>query len=321
MPVTPAVTSTTAATPAVVPIIALPLIATIAVDGGTSPCSKTVAVGTLSTTLAPYFNDHGARLDIGSMALNGLYVVMAGLTLSWTSGLTVNIAAGQAFIEGIVEIVAKTKTVADNATSRLWMDNTGAILSGTGAYAPSTAVYLGSVTTVAGSVTAIDIAGVFTMNGGLPYRITADAGKPSDTPTTTAVFLTRCVGSGAVQGGTWLWNGARYEKLENRGRVSVVYAATITLDLSKGDTFEVAALTGNPNFAAPSNAEEGKRITVYLKQDGTGSRIPTWDTTFKFPTNITFTLSTGANKLDAAFFELDTYAGGYVLTQFLKDIH
>ena len=131
----PTVTSTTASTPSIIPIATTPTIASIAVDGGTSPSSRTTSTATLATTLATCVNDHAARLDISMMAMNGLYVIMRGLDLSWTSGLTVNIAAGQAFVEGVREIVATTKVVGDNATTRLWMDYSGAILSGTGAYA------------------------------------------------------------------------------------------------------------------------------------------------------------------------------------------
>lgn len=238
------------------------------------------------------------------MALNGLYVVMSGLALSWTSGLTVNIAAGQAFIEGIREITATTKVVGDNATTRLWMDVTGAITSGTGAYAPTLSVYLGSVTTLAGVVTAIDIAGVLRMNGGIAVRTVADTGKPVDTPTTSAVFITyNSVGE------SWLWNGTNYCFIEDRaGTVALVDGASIALNATLGNIFNVT-LGGNRALAAASGLRDRQKFTIYVKQDATGSRTLTLNAAYKVPSTITVSQSTAAAAIDRYDFEYTAFGG------------
>ena len=309
----PTVASTTASTPSIIPIATTPTIASIAVDGGTSPSSRTTSTATLATTLATCVNDHAARHDISMMAMNGLYVIMRGLDLSWTSGLTVNIAAGQAFVEGVREIVATTKVVGDNATTRLWMDYSGAILSGTGAYAPTLAVFLGTVTTLAGVVTVIDVAGVLKMQGGIPVRQVADTVKPVDTPTSLAVFLT--VTNGA---GSWLWNGTKYLFLDDRkATVAITDAATIATDVSLGDVFTVT-LAGNRTLGAPTNPQDRQKCRWLFKQDGTGSRTLALNAIFHVPTGITVTLSTTAAKIDILEAEYSTFAAAWLVTNFQK---
>lgn len=102
-----------------------------------------------------------------------------------------------------------------------------------------------------------------------------------------------------------------------RRRQAPVYAATITIDCSTGDVFDLT-LTGNPtiNF---SNASEGQTITLRLKQDATGSRAPTWGTMVKFGTGITAsvaTLSTAANALDLIGFQYNAQTALYQVVSF-----
>lgn len=62
---------------------------------------------------------------------------------------------------------------------------------------------------------------------------------------------------------------------------SLAYAATITPVVSDGERVIVAALTGNPTIAAPTNPYAGARLDITLLQDGTGGRTITWDAAYK----------------------------------------
>ncbi len=72
---------------------------------------------------------------------------------------------------------------------------------------------------------------------------------------------------------------------------------TVTPDCDDGNLFR---LTPAQNFtlADPANTQDGFVITIGFKQDGTGSRIITYGSKWKFPTASIKTLSTGANEVD-----------------------
>lgn len=81
-----------------------------------------------------------------------------------------------------------------------------------------------------------------------------------------------------------------------------------TVDLTNGNVQTVTlgsnttfTLTGATNSVACS-------LSLYLKQDGTGSRLVTWPSSVKWPGAAAPQLSTGANKLDLVV--LETLDGG-----------
>ena len=75
---------------------------------------------------------------------------------------------------------------------------------------------------------------------------------------------------------------------------SVTYAATITPDVANGN-IQTVTLTGNVTFSAFSNPVAGQSLTLFVVQDGTGSRTLT--STMKFAA-ASKTLSTAANSID-----------------------
>lgn len=80
-------------------------------------------------------------------------------------------------------------------------------------------------------------------------------------------------------------------------------AATIAIDASKANVYNIT-LGGNRSLAATSGGQtDGQRLTLRIKQDGTGSRTLTWDATYRF--NTTFpspTLTTTGAKTDIVEF-------------------
>mgnify|MGYP003631313995 FL=1 len=74
-------------------------------------------------------------------------------------------------------------------------------------------------------------------------------------------------------------------------------AASITSDFAKGNNFLVT-LAGNRTLAAPSNAVAGQSGSIYVIQDGTGSRTLAYNAAWQFVSATVPTLSTGAGDVD-----------------------
>ena len=74
-------------------------------------------------------------------------------------------------------------------------------------------------------------------------------------------------------------------------------AASITSDFALGNNFLVT-LAGNRTLAAPTNAVAGQSGSIYIIQDGTGSRTLGYNTVFQFVSATVPTLSTGASDVD-----------------------
>lgn len=84
--------------------------------------------------------------------------------------------------------------------------------------------------------------------------------------------------------------------------VTLTDAATISIDASAGNVFRIT-LGGNRTMGNPTNPVDGQKLVMLIKQDGTGSRTLSWDTKYKFSTDITSpTLTTGANDVDMLAF-------------------
>ena len=57
-------------------------------------------------------------------------------------------------------------------------------------------------------------------------------------------------------------------------------------------------LGGNRTFAAPSNQAVGQSGSIFITQDGTGSRTASFNSAFKFVGGTAPTLSTAASAVD-----------------------
>ena len=73
--------------------------------------------------------------------------------------------------------------------------------------------------------------------------------------------------------------------------------ATITIDMATACHHSVT-LGGNRTFAAPSNQAVGQSGSIFITQDGTGSRTASFNSAFKFISGVAPTLSTAANAID-----------------------
>lgn len=81
-------------------------------------------------------------------------------------------------------------------------------------------------------------------------------------------------------------------------------AATVAWDCSANQVTKVT-LAGNRTFGAPTNQVAGAFYGLTVIQDATGSRVPSWNSVFKFPTATAPTLTTTANAKDFLVFRSD----------------
>ena len=73
--------------------------------------------------------------------------------------------------------------------------------------------------------------------------------------------------------------------------------STITIDMATACHHSVT-LGGNRTFAAPSNQVVGQSGSIFITQDGTGSRTASFNAAFKFVGGTAPTLTTGAGLID-----------------------
>lgn len=169
-------------------------------------------------SLTTRWNKNATRLDLTARYGGGAYAVLHGLELTAGSGLTLNISAGQAALDGLSEVpTATTLSLVDNVLNRVWISRAGTLNKVTSASAsplapPDGAVpwtFLGTVPCAGGAITGIDYSGRLDLRqGNLAFRQTADLGEPGDAPPAGVRFFT------ITEGGLYLWDGAAYRWLD-----------------------------------------------------------------------------------------------------------
>ena len=83
-----------------------------------------------------------------------------------------------------------------------------------------------------------------------------------------------------------------------RGEVTALTsAASITIDMADSNNFSVT-LAHNATFANPSNDTAGQSGSIFITQDGTGSRTASWGTDWEFAGGTAPTLTTTASASD-----------------------
>lgn len=215
------------ALPAVAVASTPPFVSDIATDGGEAPSAETIAAGMNAAALITVVNDHAARCDIAAIAQIGLPCILNGLALSDGGGLSLAVSQGQAMVKGIVEYMGGTVSLSASTSSRVWLETNGSLSVGNTSYVPaSPAVYLGLVTTDGTGITDFELAGVFSLVGGLPSRVVGDAFKPSDTPAASSPMqVTR------TDTARWLWDGGQYCLLVPASSITTLSTSATTSDI------------------------------------------------------------------------------------------
>ena len=83
-----------------------------------------------------------------------------------------------------------------------------------------------------------------------------------------------------------------------RGEVTALTSATtVTIDLADSNNYS-CTMAHNITFANPTNAVAGQSGSIFLTQDGTGSRTGSWGTNFDWAGGTAPTLTTTAAAVD-----------------------
>ena len=121
---------------------------------------------------------------------------------------------------------------------------------------------------------------------------TADSSGTQALVSNGSAVLSWATTGDATLAGDNTWTGAQ------RGQVTgLTSASTITIDMSTTNNHSVT-LAHNTTFAAPSNQVAGQSGSIFITQDGTGSRTAAWNANFKWKGGTAPTLSTTAAAVD-----------------------
>lgn len=119
-----------------------------------------------------------------------------------------------------------------------------------------------------------------------------------------AATVTGETGSGALVFGTApTISDATFTDGYTEETVTANSSTAYTINLANG-TVQFITMTGNCTFTFPTPTA-GKSFSLFLKQDGTGSRTATWPGTVLWPYGISPTLTTTINKTDRFVFTAD----------------
>lgn len=174
---------------------------------------------------------------------------------------------------------------------------------GIGTGLSSTQTPLSSIGTMSIANTAVS-PGTYTYGS---FTVNAQGQLTAASSGATPVSASRLVsaGSGLAGGGDLsadrtisldLAHANTWTKAQTITPVALVDGATITVDLSQGDSFFVT-LGGNRTIAL-SNLAAGSSAMIELIQDGTGSRTITWDAAIHWPGGAPPTLTASAGQAD-----------------------
>ena len=162
-------------------------------------------------------------------------------------------------------------------------DNSGISIAGTAVSA--TAAQLNVMATVTASATELNVL------DGIPAGLTSTELGYSDGVTSAIQTQIDAAGDASV-GTANTWTAGQ------RGEVTALTdGATITIDMADSNNFSVT-LAGNRTFANPSNDTAGQSGSIFITQDGTGSRTASWGTDWEFAGGTAPTLTTTAAASD-----------------------
>ena len=125
---------------------------------------------------------------------------------------------------------------------------------------------------------------------GTPTAPTAASGTNTTQIATTAFVA-------AASGGVSLDTANTWTKGQRGEVTTLTDGATITPDLNDSNNYSVV-LAGNRTLANPTNCTAGQSGSVFIVQDGTGSRTLSWGSYWDFAGGTAPTLTTTAAAVD-----------------------
>lgn len=97
---------------------------------------------------------------------------------------------------------------------------------------------------------------------------------------------------------------------------NIPYATSVTPDMANHDSFAIT-LTGPVLFSNPTGAVAGQSGAITITQDGTGTRVATFGSAWKFEGGTAPTLSTAANSVDVLTYYV--VSGSFIVARLIAD--
>lgn len=212
---------------------------------------KVLVQGT--TSLSAKWNRNALAVELIGRLGCGTYCILNGLTISTGTGLSLGVAAGQAAIDGVVEIdTATTYTVpASQAYIGIWLKQDGTLTHSLTTTPPSGGkCYLGSCVTSGSAITSVDFSGVLYSRGAIAVRTTADTGVPGDSPAASLVFITY------TAAGAYIWNGTSYNVLYTSAQLAEVIQDVVGAMATSGNGVDLTYSDAGATLTADINITE-----------------------------------------------------------------
>jgi len=158
----------------------------------------------------------------------------------------------------------------------------------------------------------------------IPAATTSTAGKVQLTDSVSSTSVSTAATPNSVKQAYDLANGAAklntaqtFTAAQRGAYVTLTDAATVAIDLALGNHHQVT-LGGNRTLGAPTNVVAGQSGVIRVVQDGTGSRVLSYNAIFKFPGGTAPTLTTAANSLDLLAFHVESATR--IAVRFIGDV-
>lgn len=264
--------------------------------------------GSLSGTWGTAVNDQITALTDSAIAGTTTLSTDADVTLTDTQGVAnqarqaVLLCSGARTVTRNITAPARSKAyIVVNATT----GGQAVVIRGAG---PTTGVTIANGTQALVAWTGADFAVVAASAVALSAITGLGSGVATFLATPSSANLAAAVtgetGSGALVFGTAPTIGdATFTNGYTEESVTANSSTAYTITLDNG-TVQFITMTGNCTFTFPTPTA-GKSFSLFLKQDGTGSRLATWPGTVLWPYGITPTLTTTINKTDRFVFTAD----------------
>lgn len=207
---------------------------------GTPPTSDAYLQGELSTYVEKD-NRNAAATDLVARFGAGSYAVGQGLLLSIGTLLNVDVASGQAVINGMVEFTAVQSVAVSPNESRgfIWLKSDNTLVATSTKTPPAGDVlHIGSFVSNATVVTSVDQSGVMTYFDGIFSRETADTTVPQDTPSASSRFWNKTANE------LFYWNGTKYVQEPVDGAITLATTGGTTTLTSEQAGADLIVVTG-----------------------------------------------------------------------------
>lgn len=192
-------------------------------------------------------------------------------------------------------------------------------------YAPlASPTFTGTVTipagaSISGYLDTSTATSTYQTQAGMSSYLTTSAAGSTYAPLASPTFTgTVTIPAGAsISGYAALASAQSFTAAQRGAYVTLTDAATIDIDLSLGNQFQVT-LGGNRTLGAPTNVVAGQSGVIRVVQDGTGSRTLAYNSIFKFPGGTAPTLTTAASSVDLLAYHVESSTR--IAVRFIGDV-